>query len=90
MHGENNFKILNTSKISSARRGVLSTSHGDIQTPFFMPIATKGAVKTLSSFDMENLKAQILLSNTYHLYLRPGMEVIKNFGGLHKFMDIIW
>lgn len=87
MHGENNFKILNTSKISSARRGVLSTSHGDIQTPFFMPIATKGAVKTLSSFDMENLKAQILLSNTYHLYLRPGMEVIKNFGGLHKFMD---
>lgn len=65
----------------------MKTGHGEIQTPFFMPIATKGAVKTLSSADMENSSAQILLSNTYHLYLRPGMEVIKTFGGLHKFMD---
>ncbi len=87
MRGENNFKILNASNVSSARRGVLSTPHGDIQTPFFMPIATRGAVKTLSSFDMEGLKAQILLSNTYHLYLRPGMDVINYFAGLHGFMD---
>lgn len=65
----------------------MHTAHGSIQTPFFMPIATKAAVKTLSSADMERLKASIILSNTYHLYLRPGMEVIKEYGGLHNFMD---
>ncbi len=72
---------------SKAMRGELRTAHGVIQTPFFMPIATKGAVKTLSSADMEKLGAQILLSNTYHLYLRPGMKVIGEYKGLHKFMD---
>lgn len=87
MHGENNLHILKKSAKSSARRAILKTEHGEIQTPFFMPIATKGAVKTLSGFDMEKSGAQILLSNTYHLYLRPGMEVIKAFGGLHEFMD---
>lgn len=66
---------------------MLATPHGDLATPFFMPIATKGAVKTLSSFDVERLGSPILLSNTYHLWLRPGMEVMKTFGGLHKFMD---
>ncbi|MBU1033055.1 MAG: tRNA guanosine(34) transglycosylase Tgt [Patescibacteria group bacterium] len=66
---------------------VLKTPHGELKTPFFMPIATKGAVKTLSSFDIERLGSPIILSNTYHLYLRPGMDVIKHFGGLHKFMD---
>jgi queuine tRNA-ribosyltransferase len=70
-----------------ARRGVLHTAHGDLETPFFMPIATKGAVKTLSSQDVERLGSPIILSNTYHLYLRPGMEVMREFGGLHKFMD---
>ncbi len=65
----------------------MSTPHGEIQTPFFMPIATKGAVKTLSSADMEKLGATILLSNTYHLYLRPGVEVMGAFKGLHNFMD---
>ncbi len=65
----------------------METAHGVLQTPFFMPIATKAAVKTLSSQDMEKLGAQILLSNTYHLYLRPGMEVIESFKGLHKFMS---
>lgn len=69
-----------------ARRGVLKTAHGEIQTPFFMPIATKGAVKTLSSLDMKDLGAQILLSNTYHLLLRPGMDDMKKLGGLHEFM----
>ena len=69
-----------------ARRGVLQTAHGDIQTPFFMPIATKGAVKTLSAFDMQALGAQILLSNTYHLLLRPGFDDMRAIGGLHKLM----
>ncbi len=70
-----------------ARRGAIRTKHGIIQTPFFMPIATMGAVKTLSSFDMKNLDAQILLSNTYHLMLRPGRDGINELGGLHKFMN---
>ncbi len=70
-----------------ARRGQLTTPHGIIETPFFMPIATKGAVKTMSSADMKNLGAQILLSNTYHLLLRPGLEHMKALGGLHRFMN---
>lgn len=75
------------SQISSARTGVLHTAHGDLPTPFFMPIATKGAVKTLSSVDIERLGSPILLSNTYHLYLRPGLEVLSQMGGLHKLMS---
>lgn len=71
----------------SARRGQLETAHGAIQTPFFMPIATKGAVKSLSSFDMKELEAQILLSNTYHLLLRPGLEQMRALGGLHTLMN---
>ncbi|MEK7451841.1 MAG: tRNA guanosine(34) transglycosylase Tgt, partial [Patescibacteria group bacterium] len=70
-----------------ARRGRFTTAHGVTETPFFMPIATKGAVKTLSSSDMEKLGASILLSNTYHLLLRPGFEGIKKLGGLHKLMN---
>lgn len=81
------FELKQTSGSSRARRGVLRTAHGDLETPFFMPIATKGAVKTLSSQDIERLVSPIVLSNTYHLYLRPGMEVMREFGGLHKFMD---
>lgn len=69
-----------------ARHGELTLPHGKIQTPFFMPIATRGAVKTLSSFDMKNLGAQILLSNTYHLMLRPGRQGMRELGGLHNFM----
>jgi len=79
------FEILH--KKGKARRGKLILPHGEVETPFFMPIATKGAVKTLSSKDMENLGAQILLSNTYHLLLRPGLEGIKKLGGLDKFMN---
>lgn len=75
------------SSVSKARRGELKTPHGTLQTPFFMPIATKGAVKTVSSFDAERLGTPILLSNTYHLWLRPGMEEMASFGGLHKMMD---
>ncbi len=71
----------------NGRRGELETPHGVLQTPFFMPIATKAAVKTLSSFDIEQLGSPIVLSNTYHLWLRPGMDVMKGLGGLHKMMD---
>ncbi len=78
------FKLKGTQ--GKARRGVLETAHGAIETPFFMPIATKGAVKTLSSADMSGLGAQILLSNTYHLLLRPGFEALKRLGGLHELM----
>lgn len=81
------FKILKTSKKSRARLGKLKLLHGVVQTPFFMPIATKASVKTLDSADIENLGAEIILSNTYHLLLRPGMEVMKKAGGLHKFMN---
>ncbi len=69
------------------RRGELTTPHGVLQTPFFMPIATKASVKTLSSYDIEQLGSPIVLSNTYHLWLRPGMDVMKELGGLHRFMD---
>jgi queuine tRNA-ribosyltransferase len=81
------FTLHSTSSESRARRGTIKTPHGELPTPFFMPIATKGAVKTLSSFDVERLGSPILLSNTYHLYLRPGIEVLKQFGGLHRFMS---
>ncbi len=72
---------------NNIRTGEFETPHGIIKTPFFMPIATKGAVKTISTLDLENLGAQILLSNTYHLMLRPGEELIKQANGLHKFMN---
>ncbi len=81
------FTLASTSARSMARRGQLKTPHGVLETPFFMPIATKGAVKTLSSFDIERLGSPILLSNTYHLWLRPGIEEMRTFGGLHKMMN---
>lgn len=81
------FKVLKKDKQSSARRGILKTKHGEINTPFFMPIATKGAVKGLDVQDLLNLQAQIILGNTYHLYLRPGLALIKKSGGLHKFIN---
>lgn len=80
------FTLHKTSSQSRARRGELKTPHGVLQTPFFMPIATRGAVKTLSTFDIQRLGSPVLLSNTYHLWLRPGMEVMKDMGGLHQFM----
>lgn len=72
---------------SQARTGELKTAHGAVKTPFFMPIATYGAVKTIDSFDIEQLNSDIILSNTYHMYLRPGLEIIKAAGGMHKFMN---
>ncbi len=70
-----------------ARRGRMTLPHGVVETPCFMPIATKGAVKTLSSADMELLGASVLLSNTYHLLLRPGMDGMEKLGGLHSLMN---
>ena len=70
-----------------ARAGILKTSNGCIETPVFMPVATLASVKSLDPFDLSMIGASIILSNTYHLYLRPGIDVIDNFGGLHKFMS---
>lgn len=81
------FSLHKTSAKSQARRGELKTPHGTLQTPFFMPIATRGAVKTISTYDVERLGSPILLSNTYHLWLRPGLDVLRAFGGLHHFMN---
>ena len=80
-------KVSFKSKKSKARLASLKTGHGVIKTPFFMPIATKGAVKTLTTSEVKKIGAQILLSNTYHLMLRPGVKMVKKAGGLHKFMD---
>ena len=79
-----NFKLID--RDGSARRGEISTLHGKIQTPSFMPVGTYGAVKSLSPLNLTELGAQIILSNTYHLMERPGAEIIKKHGGLHNFM----
>lgn len=80
------FIINKTDQGSNARAGEITTDHGVIQTPIFMPVGTVGAVKALHIKNViEDVKAQIILGNTYHLYLRPGLEVLENAGGLHKF-----
>lgn len=81
------FKITHKDEYTKARVGLLETPHGVIETPEFMPVGTQATVKALSSEDMEYCGAQIILGNTYHLYLRPGMDIIKNAGGLHRFMS---
>lgn len=82
------FKLLKTDEKSSARLGTITTDHGTIQTPIFMPVGTVGSVKGIHQRDVsEDIKAQIILGNTYHLYLRPGTDLIKKAGGLHKFMN---
>lgn len=80
------FKIIARDKNTSARTGEIETAHGVFETPAFMPVGTQATVKTLSNQDLMDCGVQILLSNAYHLYLRPGEEVIKEAGGLHKFM----
>src|ERR1700736_6943838 len=72
---------------SGARRGRLTTPHGTVETPFFMPVGTQASVKALTQEALEELGAEILLANTYHLYLRPGHELIRKLGGLHRFMS---
>ena len=79
------FKLLTTD--GYARRGKLQLQHGIVETPIFMPVGTCGCVKTLDPQVLDEIKASIILGNTYHLFLRPGLEVISKAGGLHKFMN---
>lgn len=81
------FRVLNTDPRSAARLGLLSTAHGDVHTPAFMPVGTQGTVKALTSDMVCSLGARMILSNTYHLYLRPGHRLIASLGGLHRFMN---
>ncbi|HVO56945.1 MAG TPA: tRNA guanosine(34) transglycosylase Tgt [Dongiaceae bacterium] len=80
------FRVLKTDA-TGARRGQLLTPHGPVETPFFMPVGTQASVKSLRNESLEELGAEIILSNTYHLYLRPGHELVRRMGGLHKFMS---
>ena len=80
------FELLHTDSKTNARAGLITTDHGKIETPIFMPVGTVGSVKGLTVRDLkEEVKAQIILGNTYHLYLRPGTEILEKAGGLHKF-----
>tara|TARA_B100000579_G_C22847342_1_gene865242 strand:- start:5180 stop:6298 length:1119 start_codon:yes stop_codon:yes gene_type:complete len=81
------FKVNSSCNITSARSGLLQTSHGLIETPVFMPIGTYAAIKTLSTDEIKKMGFGLVLSNTYHLYLRPGTEILDQFKGLHNFMN---
>ncbi|HIP26042.1 MAG TPA: tRNA guanosine(34) transglycosylase Tgt, partial [Flavobacteriaceae bacterium] len=82
------FDIKATDKDSNARAGTMKTAHGEIQTPIFMPVGTAGTVKGVHQHELvEDINADIILGNTYHLYLRPGTEILEKAGGLHKFMN---
>ena len=81
------FELLAQDPSLKARRGRLTTAHGAIDTPAFIPVGTQGSVKATSPRELRELDAQIVLGNTYHLFVRPGLDVIKHFGGLHKFMN---
>ena len=81
------FKILKKSKKSGARLGILKTSHGEVETPALVPVATQAVVKTLPSEEAKAVKCQILITNTFHLHLKPGEKIVKDNGGLHKFMN---
>jgi queuine tRNA-ribosyltransferase len=80
------FEVISTDSHSAARRGVLTTAHGIVQTPTFMPVGTAGAVKGITPEYLEGSGAEIILANTYHLMLRPGVEVVQSLGGLHRLM----
>lgn len=81
------FEIIKKSKKSKARVGKLTTSHGVVNTPAFMPVGTQGTVKTMSPRNLQEIGCEMILANTYHLYLRPGPELIQQAGGLHKFIN---
>ena len=80
------YELLHVCKQTGARRGIVHTPHGDIQTPVFMPVGTQATVKSMTPEELKEVGAQIILANTYHLFLRPGHELVKEAGGLHKFM----
>src|SRR2546429_6600069 len=82
-----NFELLATDQQTKARRGRLTTAHGVIDTPAFMPVGTQGSIKGVSPRELRELNAQIVLGNTYHLFVRPGLDAIRHLGGLHKFMS---
>jgi queuine tRNA-ribosyltransferase len=82
---QNDFELLAGDQHSKARRGQLRTAHGTIDTPAFMPVGTQGSVKGVSPRELREVNAQVVLGNTYHLFVRPGLDVIKHFGGLHNF-----
>ena len=81
------YEVIHEDKNCGARVGIIHTDHGDIHTPVFMPVGTKATVKGLSPEEVKATGAEIILSNTYHLYLRPGHELVAKAGGLHKFMN---
>lgn len=81
------FILKKQSTNSKARLGVIQTAHGEIETPVFMPVGTRASVKTLTNRDLEEVGASVILGNTYHLNLRPGMEIMEKAGGLHRFMN---
>ncbi len=82
------YELIHKCKKTGARRGIIHTPHGDIDTPVFMPVGTQATVKSMTPEELKNIiQAKIILSNTYHLYLRPGHELVKQAGGLHKFMN---
>ncbi len=81
------YELIHKDKLTGARAGILHTPHGDFLTPIFMPVGTQATVKTLSPDELTDLGAGIILSNTYHLFLRPGADLIQKAGGLHKFMN---
>src|SRR3990170_3524290 len=80
------FQLLKTDSATAARRGRLRTRHGFVETPIFMPVGTQGTVKSVTPAHLHDIGAQIILGNTYHLNLRPGSELVRELGGLHKFM----
>lgn len=81
------FDLINKDSKTAARRGCFHTPHGNIETPIFMPVGTAATIKGLTNSTLENLQAQIILANTYHLYLRPGTDLLKKCGGVHEFMN---
>ena len=81
------YELIKTCKQSGARLGRLHTPHGVIETPIFMPVGTQATVKAMTPEELKEIGSQIILSNTYHLYMRPGHDLVKEAGGLHKFMN---
>ena len=81
------FELIHKDAATGARAGILHTPHGNFLTPLFMPVGTQATVKTLSPHEVQNLGAGVILANTYHLFLRPGAQLVKKAGGLHKFMN---
>lgn len=81
------FELIKTDSKTKARAGLMKLKHGVVETPIFMPVGTRATVKTMTPDELKDLGAQIILSNTYHLHLRPGEDIVQKAGGLHKFMN---